>query len=245
MSPTLENRRLALITGASRGLGSVLSRFLASAGYDLILTARHEGPLRSLAGELRKLEANITVVPGSVADPVHRVALVRAVGDRRRLDLLINNASDLGASPFPPLESYPLTTFRELLEINVVAPLALIQALRQNLTAAPGLVVNITSDAAVGAYPGWGAYGSSKAALELVSRTLAVELRDSGISVVAVDPGAMRTEMHQAAFLGQDISDRPLPDVTLPFWAWLVGQRPESVSGQRLEAQGERWELRR
>jgi NAD(P)-dependent dehydrogenase (short-subunit alcohol dehydrogenase family) len=128
---------------------------------------------------------------------------------------------------------------------NVVAPVALVQDCLPLLTASRGTIVNITSDAATGAYPGWGGYGASKAALELVSRTLAAELAARGVSVVTVDPGDMRTRMHQDAFPGEDISDRPLPDVTIPFWAWLLGQDPSAVSGGRYRAQADRWELPR
>ncbi|MEZ4519758.1 MAG: SDR family oxidoreductase [Chloroflexota bacterium] len=156
-------------------------------------------------------------------------------------DLLVNNASTLGPLPMSELLDLAPEDLSRVLNINTVTPLALIQTLRPWLGAGRGLVVNITSDAAVGAYPGWGGYGTSKAALELLSLTLAAEARDEGISVVVVDPGDMRTQMHQDAFPGEDISDRPLPDVTLPFWAWLLGQEPASVSGQRFQAQAELW----
>jgi NAD(P)-dependent dehydrogenase (short-subunit alcohol dehydrogenase family) len=157
--------------------------------------------------------------------------------------LLVNNASELGASPLPALTEYPLDVLRRVFEINVVAPVALVRSCLPFLKSSGGLVVNITSDAARGGYPGWGGYGSSKAALELVSKTMANELRDAGVGVVAVDPGDLRTQMHQDAFPGQDISDRPLPEVTLPFWAWLQGQDPLRVTGQRFEAQAAIWEV--
>jgi NAD(P)-dependent dehydrogenase (short-subunit alcohol dehydrogenase family) len=134
-----------------------------------------------------------------------------------------------------------LDGLRQVLEINTVAPLALIQGLRPWLARGRGLIVNLTSDAAVGGYEGWGGYGASKAALELIALTLANELRSEGISAVVVDPGDMRTQMHQDAFPGEDISDRPLPEVTLPFWAWLLGQQPETISGRRFQAQAEQW----
>lgn len=156
---------------------------------------------------------------------------------------MVNNASELGTSPLPSLIDYPLEDLETVYRTNVVAPLGLIQAFRFSLQQKRGLVVNISSDAAIAGYPGWGGYGASKAALDLVSLTLAHELKDHGIAVVSVDPGDLRTGMHQAAFPGQDISDRPLPDVTLPFWAWLLHQPKESVSGQRFRAQGERWEI--
>jgi NAD(P)-dependent dehydrogenase (short-subunit alcohol dehydrogenase family) len=147
----------------------------------------------------------------------------------------------LGPSPQPALLDYPLLTLRQVFETNVFAPLALIQQAAPLLQAQRGMVINISSDAAVGGYEGWGGYGASKAALDLITLTLANELRSAGISVVAVDPGDMRTEMHQAAFPGEDISDRPLPEVTIPFWAWLLGQDPASVSGRRFQAQAETW----
>ena len=138
---------------------------------------------------------------------------------------------------------YPLDVLRRVFEVNVIAPLALIRTCLPVLKKSRGLVVNITSDASRGGYPGWGGYGSSKAALDLLSKTLANELREAGVGVVAVDPGDLRTQMHQDAFPGQDISDRPLPEVTLPFWAWLEGQDPLRVTGQRFEAQGTVWEV--
>ena len=192
---------------------------------------------------LQATGASISAMPGDVTQDRHRRDLADAVRRIGRLDLLINNASELGASPFPALVDYPLNVLRTVLEVNVVAPLALIRACLPVLKKSLGLVVNITSDAARGGYPGWGAYGSSKAALELLSKTLANELRDVGVGVVAVDPGDLRTQMHQDAFPGQDISDRPLPEVTLPFWAWLEGQDPLRVTGQRFEAQGSVWEV--
>jgi NAD(P)-dependent dehydrogenase (short-subunit alcohol dehydrogenase family) len=159
------------------------------------------------------------------------------------LDLLINNASSLGATPMPTMVDYLLQELTAVLNINVVAPVALIQDVLPILKHSSGLVVNISSDAARGGYETWGGYGASKAALDLISLTLANELRNDGVGVVSVDPGDMRTDMHQAAFAGEDISDRPLPEVTVPFWAWLFGQDVLAVSGQRFEAQAERWEV--
>ena len=235
--------RVALITGASRGLGYTVAEFLARQRWTLILTARHEVPLLEAVKRLQATGASISAVPGDVTQDRHRRDLGDAVRRIGRLDLLVNNASELGASPFPALVDYPLEVLRRVFEVNVVAPLALIRACLPVLQKSRGLVVNITSDAARGAYPGWGGYGSSKAALELLSKTLANELRDAGVGVVAVDPGDLRTQMHQDAFPGQDISDRPLPEVTLPFWAWLEGQDPSRVTGQRFEAQGSVWEV--
>ena len=234
-------QRTALVTGASRGLGEVIATYLARSGYKLVLTSRRADLLDDVAQRLAKY-TRVTALAGDVADADHRARLAEAAWELGGLDVLVNNASELGPSPMPELANYPLAELRHLFEVNVVAPVALIQDALPLLERHRGLVVNITSDAAVGAYEGWGGYGSSKAALELASRTLAAELRETGIAVVSVDPGDMRTDMHQAAFPGQDISDRPLPETTLPFWAWLFAADPMGVTGQRFEAQGDRWE---
>ena len=234
-------RRVALITGASRGLGASLAEFLARQGYDLIMTARGREPLERVAQTLEGRGGEVVAIAGDVADDGHRRRLVAAAESLGGLDLLVNNASTLGAAPLPRLADYPLDDLEHVFAVNVLAPLALTQLALPLLTARGGLIVNLSSDAAVGGYPGWGGYGASKAALDLITLTLADELR--GVGVVAVDPGDMRTEMHQLAFPGEDISDRPLPDVTLPFWAWLLGQDPMAVSGQRFLAQGETWEV--
>jgi NAD(P)-dependent dehydrogenase (short-subunit alcohol dehydrogenase family) len=236
------NNATALITGASRGLGSVLATFLAGQGYDLILTARGDEDLTAKADSLDSAEFDIAVHPvaGDVSTADHRQELGQLVEEVGRLDLLVNNASALGPSPLPSLAEYPLDEFERVLDVNTAAPLALIQELLAYFDDS-GLIINITSDAAVEGYPGWGGYGASKAALELVTKTLANELDDVG--VVAVDPGDMRTDMHQRAFPGEDISDRPLPDVTIPFWSWLLGQDPLAVSGERFQAQAEQWEV--
>jgi NAD(P)-dependent dehydrogenase (short-subunit alcohol dehydrogenase family) len=236
-------RRVALVTGASRGLGAVLAHFLAGQGCDLLLTARGAGALEEIVGKLEPPGGRVVVVAGDVADPSHRRRLVEAAAAWGRLDVLVNNASALGPSPLPPLASYPLSRLEHVLRVNVLAPLALTQTALALLKQSGGLVVNISSDAALGGYPGWGGYGASKAALDLLSLTLANELRGEGVGVVSVDPGDMRTLMHQEAFPGEDISDRPLPEVTLPFWAWLLGQEPLAVSGGRYQAQAEHWEL--
>ena len=239
--PEATGHRVAVVTGVSRGLGAVVARLLAGEAYDLVVVAREPGPLAEAARELRSFGGQVVELPGDVADPDHR-ARVRAAVDRfGGLDLLVNNASELGVSPLPPLVEYPLDELERVYRVNVVAPIALVQALAPALTRRHGLVVNISSDAALGGYPGWGSYGASKAALDLASLTLAHELEVVGVSVIAVDPGDMRTRMHQAAFPGQDISDRPLPDVTLPFWAWLLGQPPSEITGRRFRAQAEHW----
>jgi len=235
-------QKTALVTGASKGLGEVIATYLARAGYDLVVTARHAEALDLVAQRLRK-HAKVVAMAGNVADEPHRRALAAAAHELGGIDVLVNNASELGPSPMPRLAEYGPGDLARVFEVNVVAPVAMVQETLPLLRERRGLVVNITSDAAVGAYEGWGGYGASKAALELISRTLAAELRDDGIGVVAVDPGDMRTEMHQAAFPGEDIPDRPLPETTLPFWAWLFAADPMRVTGRRYEAQGERWEL--
>ncbi|HTP55381.1 MAG TPA: SDR family oxidoreductase [Thermoplasmata archaeon] len=235
--------RVALITGASRGLGSTIARFLAGQGYSVIANARTAGPLRREAAQLLAVGGRPIEVAGDVARADVRRRLRLAAERLGRLDLLVNNASELGPSPLPPLARFPLRALERIYRTNVVAPVALVQELRPLLARSRGRIVNISSDAAVGGYPGWGGYGASKAALDLVSRTLAHELAEDGISVVSVDPGDMRTAMHQAAYPGESIADRPLPEVTVPFWAWLLGQDPRRVSGHRFRAQAETWEV--
>ena len=235
--------RVGLITGASRGLGAELAGFLAKRGYDLVLTARGNERLEATARPLEEYGGRIVTVAGDVTAPEYRSRLAEAAESLGGLDLLVNNASHLGLSPMPPLTEYPLDAIRRVLEVNLIAPLALVQATLPLLRKRAGLVINISSDAAVGGYPGWGAYGASKAALDLASLTLASELQGDDVAVVSVDPGDMRTQMHQDAFAGEDISDRPLPEATLPFWAWLLGQPRTLVTGRRFQAQSDRWEV--
>jgi NAD(P)-dependent dehydrogenase (short-subunit alcohol dehydrogenase family) len=212
---------VAMVTGASKGLGRALTTALAERGWSVVVDARDGEALRRATAGL----PGVTAIDGDVADPAHRAELVAAVQRLGRLDVLVNNASTLGASPLPRLEALPLDTYRRTLEVNVVAPLALVQALLPLLRASGGRVVNITSDAGVEGYETWGGYGSSKAALEQLSNILAAE--ETGLKVYWVDPGDMRTEMHQDAFPGEDISDRPPPEESLPgLLALLDGDRP-------------------
>ena len=212
---------VAVVTGASKGLGLALTRALADRGWSVVVDARDGAALhRATAGR-----PGVTAVAGDVADPVHRAELVAAVERLGRLDVLVNNASTLGASPLPRLDVLPLDTYRRTFEVNVVAPLALVQALLPLLRASDGRIVNITSDAGVEGYETWGGYGSSKAALEQLSNVLAAE--EPGVKVYRVDPGDMRTDMHQDAFPGEDISDRPPPEDSIPgLLALLDGDRP-------------------
>jgi len=236
-------QKVAVITGASHGLGRVVAGFVAKQGYSLITMARGEAHLSAAARSFAAAGVPVVSIPGDVSLAADRHRLVEAAKQSGRIDLLINNASDLGDSPLPALEKASRESFLRVFEVNTLAPLALVRDALPLLVRSHGLVVNISSDAAVGGYPGWGVYGASKAALDLVSKTLAAELRDRGVAVVSVDPGDMRTQMHQDAFPGQDISDRPLPDVTLPFWAWLLSQPPMKVSGMRYQAQAPVWEV--
>jgi len=204
---------IALITGASRGLGLALAQALADRGYGLAIDARGSDDLEAARSALAERTA-VTAVPGDVADPVHREELVAAALRIGRLRLLVNNASVLGPSPQPDLDTYPLDVLESVYRINVVAPLGLIQLALPALSASGGTVLNITSDAGVENYPGWGGYGSSKAALEQLSNVLAAE--HPGLRIYWADPGDMRTRMHQEAFPGEDISDRPLPETSVP-----------------------------
>lgn len=232
-----EVRRVALVTGASRGLGLVVAGVLASRGDDIVIGAREAGALHHSAEAVAAHGTKVVTVVGDITDPSVRQRLINAARGLGGLNLLVNNASELGG--IGPLMTFDVSRFGRIFPVNVGAPMALIQLAVPLLADRAGLIVNITSDAAVGAYAGWGPYGASKAALELLTRTLATELRDVGVSAVIVDPGDMRTRMHQEAFPLEDISDRPLPEVTAPFWRWLFDQEPATVTGQRFAAQQE------
>ena len=207
-----------IVTGASRGLGLALVRSLSDRGWKVVVDARGEGALRLAVRDL----PGVVAVPGNVADPAHRAALVEAAGDR--IDLLVNNASLLGPSPQPALAGYPLLELRRVYEANVFAPLALTQLALHRMPDG-AVVMNVTSDAAVEAYQGWGGYGSSKAALEQLTAVVGAE--DPDLRIYSVDPGDMRTHMHQEAFPGEDISDRPPPEESVPaLLALIEGELP-------------------
>jgi NAD(P)-dependent dehydrogenase (short-subunit alcohol dehydrogenase family) len=210
----------ALITGGSAGLGHALAAGLATRDWDVVITGRDEARLNAAAHELGD---RVTAMPGDVTDPRHRAAVVEIVADG--LDLLVNNASTLGVSPLLPVLELDDQVLRDVWETNVVAPTALIRALRPTLNTGAA-VINITSDAAADHYETWGAYAASKAALEHLTLTLAAE--EPGVRWWIVDPGDMRTQMHQDAFPGQDISDRPLPESVVPAFLALLDERPPS-----------------
>jgi NAD(P)-dependent dehydrogenase (short-subunit alcohol dehydrogenase family) len=210
--------RTALITGASRGLGLALARGLAARGWNLIITGRDAERLRAVRDELARV-THVAALAGDVTDPAHRRALAIIARGHTGVDALVNNAGALGPSPQPVLLDYPLDAFADVFHTNVLAPLGMIQALRADLKP-DACIVNVTSDAAVEPYAGWGAYGASKAALEQLSAILAAENPER--RVYWVDPGDMRTDMHQAAFPGEDISDRPLPETRVPGFVRLL-----------------------
>ncbi|MFD7297435.1 SDR family NAD(P)-dependent oxidoreductase [Streptomyces sp. NPDC059897] len=218
---------VAIITGASRGFGKAFAAALAERGWDLVLDARSAGPLEEAAAELRKHGGAVTAVPGDVADGGHRVELVAAARELGGLDLLVNNASVLGAEPLVPLDRHALDDFRAAFEVNVVAPLGLLQEALPLLRESPaGTVIAMSSDAATEAYPTWGGYGSTKAALDQLTAVLAVE--EPGLRVWAVDPGGMRTEMLAAAEPDEDLSEVPRPEDVAPAFLRLLDRRPAS-----------------
>ena len=231
---TTRQRPVAIVTGASRGLGAALARRLSEDGWALVLDARDGAALEA---ELRSWPAAdadrvVLALPGDVTDPDHRGELVAAAADHGGLDAVINNASHLGPSPQPVLAEYPVDELRRVYDVNVIAPLALaadaLPLLRKSERG--GRILNVTSDAGVEAYEGWGGYGSSKAALEHASKVLAAEEAANGVLVYVVDPGDMRTQMHQKAFPGEDISDRPPPEVSVPGFLTLL--REDLPSGR-------------
>jgi NAD(P)-dependent dehydrogenase (short-subunit alcohol dehydrogenase family) len=213
---------VALITGASRGLGRAIALSLRDRGWSMVIDARGAAALAAVAAEIPTARA----IVGDVTDSWHRAALADAVESFGGLHLLVNNASHLGPSPQPQLADYPLAELADVYRVNVTAPLALIQQVLPALLASGGTIVNVSSDAAVEAYAGWGGYGSSKAALDQLTAILGAE--QPTVRVYSFDPGDMRTEMHQRAFPGEDISDRPEPELVVPSFLQLLEARPES-----------------
>jgi len=245
-SPDTTSPPVALVTGGSLGLGRALTLELASRGWQVIVDARDGSRLRDVvtgasrdgagqsgAGQSgagpsgagrNSAGGRISAVPGDVTDPAHRAELVAAVHRAGRLDLLVSNASVLGPSPQPSLADYPLDALREVYAVNTFAPLALWQGLLPDLRRSAGVVVHVSSDAAVEAYPGWGGYGSAKAALDQLTAVIGAENPD--LAVYALDPGDMATDLHQQAFPGEDISDRPAPSTVVPAFLALLDSRP-------------------
>jgi NAD(P)-dependent dehydrogenase (short-subunit alcohol dehydrogenase family) len=204
---------VAVVTGASRGLGLAITRALVAEGWSVVVDARDGDDLMAAISGLSG-PGQAVAIPGDVADPDHRQRLVQAAAEIGPVRLVVNNASYLGPSPQPVLADYPLDTLRRVYEVNTVAPLAMIQILIPHMADSGGVIINITSDAGVEGYAGWGGYGSSKAALEQLSRVLAAE--QPHLRVYWVDPGDMNTRMQQEAFPGEDVSDRPPPEESVP-----------------------------
>ncbi len=211
---------VALVTGASRGLGRAMATSLAVDGWDLVVDGRRDRPLGEVGRALRRFGTRVETIAGDVTDADHRGALMAAADALGSLHLVVNNASALGATPLPALDRYPLDALRRIYEVNVFAPLALVQAALPRLRVGRGTIVAVSSDAAVEAYEGWGGYGSSKAALDQIHAVLAVE--EPEVHVYRFDPGDMRTEMQQAAFPGEDIADRPEPESVVPVIRRLI-----------------------
>lgn len=227
---------VVLITGGSRGLGREIARTFAQREARLILTARGVDALRAAAEEVGR-HTEVLALPGDIADPAHAGRIVRAGLARfGRIDVLINNASTLGPTPLPPLDILSPDALQEIFQINVAAPLRLIHLVLPQMKARrQGVIINVTSDAAIEAYPGWGGYGVSKAALEHLSRVLAVELEGTGVRVYVVDPGDMNTQMHRDATPDADLSDLPGPEIPAPAFAYLVEE--ETAPFGRFQAQ--------
>jgi NAD(P)-dependent dehydrogenase (short-subunit alcohol dehydrogenase family) len=217
------SNRVAIVTGGSRGLGHALAGGLARDGWQVVIDGRDAAALAEARWDLPD---DVVSVPGDITDPAHRSALVVTAAELGPVELVVHNAGVLGPSPLPTLRTFPLDELRQLLEVTVLAPLALTQLTLPFLRSRGGAVVAISSDAAVEAYPGWGGYGAAKAALDQAARVLAVE--EPAVRVWSVDPGDLRTRMHQDAFPGEDISDRPLPETVVPAFLRLIEERPAS-----------------
>jgi NAD(P)-dependent dehydrogenase (short-subunit alcohol dehydrogenase family) len=205
----------AIITGASRGFGLALATELSRRGWDLVIDGRDRDDLDRAAATIDAAgSGQVIAIAGDVTVPGHARALVDAAAEQGGFSLLVNNASMLGPSPQPVLADYPIEVLEQVFATNVGAPLRLIQQSLPHLRKAGGTIVNVTSDAAVEGYEGWGGYGASKAALEQLSNVLAEE--EPEVTVYWLDPGDMNTRMQQEAFPGEDISDRPLPETRVP-----------------------------
>jgi NAD(P)-dependent dehydrogenase (short-subunit alcohol dehydrogenase family) len=229
----MKSRNVVLITGASKGLGRAVAYELARLGHPLIINARGERELREVERELSQF-TRVVAIAGDVSEVAEEIA-ARGLQEFGRVDVLINNASDIGPTPMPPLELYPWDALLRVFKVNAVAPLHLIQFLLPGMRSrGRGTIVNVSSDAGVNAYPGWGGYGASKAALEHLSRVLAKEVEASGVRVLVVDPGDMNTEMHRLAEPGVDLSHLPDPSSVAPR---IVELLQDSTPFIRVEAQ--------
>jgi len=218
--------RVAVVTGASKGLGRALAEGLADHGWALVIDARGAEDLGRVRDGLADT-TRVVAIAGDVTDPRHRARLAAEAAALGGAGLLVNNASDLGPSPLPHLVDYPIDALRRVFEVDVLAPLAMVQELRAQLVRHGGTVLNISSDAAVEAYEGWGGYGAAKAALDQLTAVLAAE--EPRLRVLVVDPGDLRTEMHQRAYPGEDISDRPVPESVVPHLLALLADPPAGV----------------
>ena len=225
---------VAVVTGASRGLGLEIAKIYAGLGANLVIVARGREDLEAVARELRP-QTEIVALALDISQEAERL-VEAAVEQFGRIDVLVNNASELGPSPMPKLEEYPWQDLQRVFRVNVLAPLHLAQLVLPGMRArGEGVIINVTSDAGVEAYPGWGGYGASKAALEHVSRTLAAELEGTGVRIYAVDPGDMNTAMHQLAEPGVDLSGLPGPEASAPAFVQLVEE--ETAPFARIKAQ--------
>ena len=233
------NDKVILITGGSRGLGKALAKAFAAEGAKVVIAARHADTLESAKREIEASGGMALALAADMTQPQDIARIVDTTIERfGRIDVLINNAGTLGPTPRPSLIDTDPDALLETFRVNTVGPLRVTQAVLPGMIEqGGGLVINVTSDAARGAYPEWGAYGASKAALELIGLTWAAELEGTGVRVVNVDPGDLQTDMHQAAFPGEDISDRALPESAAPAFVWLASEAGSRVTGERIQAQ--------
>ena len=233
------HKRIALISGSSRGLGRALAAAFLDAGFGVVLNGRDEASLSAAQASLSAHGRDILAVAADATTRSGASALIReTLGRFGRLDALINNAGILGPSPRPDLEAFDIDDLAELFRANTLGPVCLTQAALPSLKSSRGVVINVTSDAGATGYPGWGGYGASKAALELISQSWAAELKGEGVRVHAVNPGDLKTEMHQRAFPGEDISDRLDPASVTAIFVWLASEHAAPMSGQRFDAPG-------
>jgi len=236
--PKLLNDTVVLITGSSKGLGRALAHAYTDAGARVVINARGAGALEATRQELEAKGAEVLAVVADATQPAEIARLVQAARERfGRIDVLVNNAGILGPSPRPNLAEFAAADLAELFRANVTGPLLVTQAVLPHLLAqGRGVIINVTSDAGQSGFAGWGGYGATKAALELITESLAAELEGTGIRVNAVNPGDLKTEMHQLAFPGEDISDRLDPFTVTDVFVWLASTEAQKISGQRFDS---------